>query len=108
MLTVAERLRTPAAISTLLLIPFLLLEVVNRSAFHEPFPVPLFATLWLLSLSFVLALISTLRTVQAGNRTLNASLGIFARVAFLVLIACFWLAIVIDQMPCFLGVPLCD
>lgn len=47
-------LTTPALISSVLVLPFLILELVNRPAFPQSFPLPLFAVMWLLPLSFIL------------------------------------------------------
>jgi hypothetical protein len=49
-------LRMPAGISSLLLLPFVLLERINRRSYGEAFPFALFGWMWLLPLAFVLAL----------------------------------------------------
>lgn len=92
----------PAIVSLALVLPFAALELVNRRGFHEPFPYPLFALLWLLPLSFLIILTRLLRGLPAmGLRILPAGV-------ILVVIAWLWVGLVIDQMPCFLGVANCD
>ena len=57
----------PAATSLLLLFPFLLLEVANRSQTHAAFPYPLFLGLWLLQAAFMLLLKPVLQSLRAGR-----------------------------------------
>lgn len=101
-------LRTPALISSVLLLPFVTLELLNRRGFHEDFPIVLFGLMWLLPLSFILIASPVVRTLPAGNRSPASRPSVLLRTILVVLIACFWAALVIDQMPCFLGVPNCD
>jgi len=99
-------LRWPLLISTLLVLPFLLLELVNRWSYQEGFPIPLFGLLWLLPLGFILILTPVVRDVRAGDKLKYISFVL--RIVLLILIAWLWVAIVLDQMHCFLGVPNCD
>ena len=101
-------LRSPAIISALLVLPFMILEVVNRRAYREGFPISLFAILWLLPLAFMLVLTPMVREVRAGNSLVANPINLLLRVALLTLIAWLFVGIVVDQMPCFLGVANCD
>jgi hypothetical protein len=92
-------------VSALLVLPFLLLELINRHGFGEGFPFPLFGFLWLLPIGFLLTLAPLIRK-DARSRMGRGNLVV--RVALLGLLAWLWTGIVIDQMPCFLGVPNCD
>ncbi len=103
-----RRLRTPAMASPVLVLPFVILELVNRRSYHEPFPIPLFALLWLLPLSFMVILLPTRQSPPVNTRSLALRLSFVARLILLFLIACLWIGIVIDQIPCFLGVLYCD
>jgi hypothetical protein len=47
MQTILKTLGSPVLISLLLILPFMIMEVVNRQNFNEGFPVPLFIILWL-------------------------------------------------------------
>jgi hypothetical protein len=105
---ILTNLRSPAVISLLLVLPFMFLEVVNRRNFHEGFPVTLFVIMWLLPLLFILTVMPIVRSVRAGNSIATNPMNHILRVAFLALIAWMWMGILIDQMPCFLGVPNCD
>jgi len=102
-------IRLPAIISFLIMLPFMILEVINRRNFHEEgFPFVLFGFLWLLSAVFIAILMPIVRNIRAGNNIMANPVFLFLRVVFLVIIAWEWGALVIDQLPCFLGVPNCD
>lgn len=101
-------LKAPAIISLLVVLPFVILELVNRRDLPQDFPVMLFITMWLLPLFFILALMPILRNLRAGNRSLINPLSLVPRVLLMIFIAWFWIGLTLDQMPCFLGVPNCD
>ena len=67
-------LRWPILISTLLVLPFLILELVNRWRYQEGFPIPLFVLLWLLPLGFALILAPIVLDARAGNKIKPLSL----------------------------------
>jgi hypothetical protein len=100
-------LKYPAIISFFLMLPFLILELVNRP-YTIHFPIPLFVLLWLLPTIFMLIMMPLVRTVRAGNSLMARPIPLVLSAVFLILIAWMWTGIVIDQMPCFLGVPNCD
>ena len=100
--------RLPATLSFLLVLPFIILEIVNRRIFNEGFPVPLFVILWLLPVVFFLTVMPIMRNIRAGNSLIASPVNLLIRVVILVFIAWMWGGILIDQMPCFLGVPNCD
>ena len=104
----ARNLRTPSIISSILVLPFMILEFVNRQAFHEDFPIPLFAIMWLLPLSFILILMPIVRNLRAQERITANPFSLLLGVVFLILLAWLWVGLIHDQMPCFLGVPNCD
>ncbi len=101
-------LKRPAVISFAVLVPFLLMEWMNRRSLNEGFPIPLFGILWALAMGFVLLMTPIVRNVQAGNMFMMNRANLLLRLTFLVLIAWVWGSIILDQMPCFLGVPACD
>ena len=80
----------------------------NWTGFPANFPIVLFAVMWLLAMAFVMILAPVVRSARAGGGVLANPTGLLVRTAFLIPIAAFWLALVVDQMPCFLGVPNCD
>jgi hypothetical protein len=105
-----RRLRTPAIISFLLVLPFMLLELINKPGSLQDFPITLFGLLWLLSLLFILIGTPVVRSVAAGSGSWvhRLSLTQIPRIIVLIPIAWLWVVLVVDQMPCFLGVPNCD
>jgi hypothetical protein len=95
---IAPTLRTAALIGALVILPFLILQLVNMTI-TRPKQVGdllvLFGLLWLLATAFVFTL-----TTRRGY--------VVVRVALLILIGLAWGGLVVDQMPCFLGIPNCD
>jgi hypothetical protein len=58
---------------------------------------------------FIALLMPIVRNLrQAGNSLMANPVGLLLRIVFLLLIAWMWASLLIDQMPCFLGVPNCD
>lgn len=102
------QLRSPAIISSLLVLPFVSLEMITRRGFDEGFPFLLFGILWLLPVTFILTLIPIVRNWRAIDTVRTYPVSLLLRVAFLILVAWLWVSILSDQMPCFLGVPNCD
>ena len=89
-------MKAAALVSTILVLPFLILEAVNTTLTRENAQglVVLFGVLWAVPLLFVLLL--------------RAHGWLAVRVVVMIALAVFWGSLVIDQMPCFLGVPNCD
>lgn len=108
MTTISVYLRFSATIGAALVLPFVLLELANRRGLPEDFPIPLFGLMWLLSSSVTLILTSLVRSVRARNSVGVSAVGLLLRVACLIPFAWLWVVLVLDQMPCFLGVPNCD
>jgi hypothetical protein len=104
----AVSLRGPALIGLLLTLPFLAMELVNRRAYHEPFPFPLFVLLWLLPVMFVLTLSPIVRDLRAGRGIPGGTASALLKTSLLFLLAWMWISLIVDQMPCFLGAQLCD
>lgn len=100
-------LRTPAIISSGLVLPFMILEWINRRGLPEGFPVALFGVMWVLPFSFTLISTPIVRSLSARSRDLVARL-VLPRAILLIFIAWLWVSITADQLPCFLGVPNCD
>lgn len=88
--------------------PFIYLELRYARTIYSNFPFPLFALLWLLVSAFVVVAAPLIRAIRAGESVLARPAVLTVRIGFLVGAALFWIAIVQDQMPCFLGVPNCD
>jgi len=105
---ILTQVQSPALISLLIIIPFLILELINRRNFHEGFPLALFIFLWLLSLSFIFILTPIIRNIRAGINLWAHPLVLLLRLVFMAFIVFLWAGTVIDQLPCFLGVSFCD
>jgi hypothetical protein len=45
---------------------------------------------------------------EIPERLLASPVALLLRITFLALILVFWVSLVNDQMPCFLGIPNCD
>jgi RsiW-degrading membrane proteinase PrsW (M82 family) len=108
MINSVKKLKLAAVISLITLLPFMVMEFIKRRGFQEPFPVALFTILWLTLLSFIFILLPIVQDVRKGNLNKSPFANLLLRVFFLILIAIFWIGIIIDQMPCFLGIQNCD
>jgi len=103
-----DRFKVPVIVSSFLVIPLIALEWINRRSFHEGFPFVLFGILWLLPIAFFSVLLPIVRDMRAGNNIFANTDKLLLKVAFLAFIALLWGGIILDQFPCFLGVPNCD
>jgi hypothetical protein len=101
-------MRTAAICSAALLLPFLVLEIVNRGFLEADFPIVLFGILWLLPFVILLIVLPMVRQLRAERLVGRAALLAVFKGALVLGLASMWLLIVVDQMPCFLGVPNCD
>src|SRR5688572_8083660 len=89
-----RNLITHAMISLVLVLPFIIVELINRRNFSTDFPVPLFGMLWLLTFSFILLLIPVARSLR--NKPLTNRLALAARVVLLAVVASIWVRLVVD------------
>ena len=99
---------TPLLISSTLVAPFIVLQLINRRAFHEDFPFVLFTFMSLHSLLIVLLLTPVVRRLRSERDLRVLKLGHWAGLAVSVVLIFAYADVVIDQLPCFLGVPNCD
>jgi len=116
MKTITIDLRSAAIISFILVLPFMILDfwfqIVNKPTAlsgrnYRDF-IMLFGFLWLLPTAFLVILVPIVRNARAGNSIMANPTNLLLRVAFLTLSAITWGSLLIDQLPCFLGVPNCD
>jgi hypothetical protein len=86
-------------------LPFMILEWTTRSNAPRSVASPmLWVVLWLLSTGFIAALMLVGRNLRrAGNRVWTNPFSLSLSVIFFAVFAWLWAALVIDQMPCFLG-----
>jgi hypothetical protein len=95
-------------ISSILVAPFLFLELRLGSQTYSSFPYQLFAILWILPVAFVITFSPFVRSLRSRESVITNPVTLVVRIAFLALFLILWIALVRDQMPCFLGVPNCD
>ena len=99
---------TPLLISAALVAPFIVLKWANRRTFREEFPWVLFAFMSVHSLVIVLALTPPVRRLRAEG-TFGALAPVnWAGILLGAVLGFAYAGVVIDQLPCFLGVPNCD
>lgn len=108
--TLALNLKSAALISLVLVLPLAILESLNNTLSSQNVPslMVLFGLLWLLTTAFIVVLKPLVQTVRGGNSVLAHPINLVVRIAFAAFLAIVWGLIVIDQFPCFLGVPNCD
>lgn len=116
--------RLSEVMALVLVLPFLaisILRILNieppfAQTFNQPDPdksnfyntvIPLGAFLLAVAASLI-ARISIVRTLQARGRLLAHPISLILVLLMLVILAWNWGSFVIDQMPCFVGVPGCD
>ena len=97
-----------AVIGLAAVLPFVLLEVINRRGYGEGFPAVMFFTLWLFSFGFIYTLIPVTKSLISGQPAGGSRAGLLGRLTLLIVAGWLWATLVSDQMPCFLGVPNCD
>ena len=108
MKNILAKLRLPAIIGSLFVLPLILMEWINNRNNQGSFPFALFAALWVAGVILIFMIASVARRVQDGNSIVANPVSLFLRVAIMVFIASFWTGLLVDQMPCFIGVPNCD
>jgi hypothetical protein len=85
-------------------LPFMILEWATRSNAPRSDASPmLWVVLWFLSTGFMLVLMLVVQSLRTGNTILANPVSLFLRFIFFAVLAWMWVALVIDQMPCFLG-----
>ena len=102
------RLCTAVLVSSLLVVPFIVLQWVNRRAIHEDFPLVLFAFMSLHALCIVLLLAPALRQLRAQRHLRALRVRHMAGLVIAAVLISVYAEVVVDQLPCFLGVPNCD
>jgi hypothetical protein len=95
-------------VGLLLVLPFMIMELSTRSARpRSDFSVVWFIAMWVAAGVFLFILMPMVQAIRAGNFAVANPISTALKVALLVVIAWSWVALVIDQMPCFLGAAGC-
>jgi hypothetical protein len=102
-----KNLTLSAILGILFVLPMMIMEWVNRREYAEDYPFPVFFVLWLLAVTFILIFLSVIHDIKAGAGFFRNPL-VLIKTILLITFAGLLMGIVIDQMPCFLGVPHCD
>ncbi|TLN12604.1 hypothetical protein FDZ74_10130 [bacterium] len=102
------RFKWPVILSALLVLPFMVMEWINRREYGEDYPVGLFIIMWLLPVVFIYSLAAIIRGLQEPSAGIWPRVGRLLWLALAILMIWLWAGTVNDQMPCFLGVPVCD
>lgn len=103
-----KRILLPLLLGLLAMLPFMIMEVVNLGRIPDPFPFAIFLYLWLMFALLIMSLSAILHLAKSKlNRKerfpallLNALVIVFCAISIITLL--------VDQMPCFLGLPNCD
>jgi len=95
-------------ISVILVAPFIVLQWINRRTFREDFTFVLLTFMSLHALIIVLLLTPALRRLRATKSLRALKLGHWAGLMLGAVLGYAYVDVVIDQLPCFLGVPNCD
>lgn len=103
-------LRPAAIISLILILPFAILEFIYNSVNRQNIAslALLFGLLWLLPTAFIAILMPIVSNIRTGNSVLANPLRLVLSIALLLFIAVIWGSVLLDQLPCFVGVPKCD
>lgn len=95
-------------LSAVLVVPLFVLEWWNRREFHEEFPLELFTFMSVHSLLIVLSAAPAVRRLRSERDLRALAFGHWAGLVLSAFLAFVYVGVVVDQLPCFLGVPNCD
>ena len=105
--TIAD-FKPASLIGFLVVLPLIVLELINGQNLDLGFPTALFVMLWLLPVLFTITLLPIIRTIQNRENILAHPIPLLLRITFITITSLMWINIIIDQLPCFMGVPNCD
>src|SRR5215207_2690828 len=104
-----KRFALPAAVSSVVVLSFVILEYVNTEGFKQVgFPAALFGLLWVLTFFLVGLLQRSVLDIRSGNGFNANRAGFVLCAVLMIMVAVMWSGIVTDQIPCFIGVANCD
>lgn len=98
----------PSLVSIALVAPFIAFQLINRRAFHKGFPFLLFAFMFLHSLLIVVSVTPALRRLRMERSLRTLGPGHWLGLLLGVFLIAVYANVIIDQLPCFFGVPNCD
>jgi hypothetical protein len=107
-LRMEKRARFSVTVGVLLDLPFMIMEWSTNSAKPRSNSSGVwFIAMWLSAAVFLFVLVPIVQAIRAGNFVVANPVTTLLKVALLVFIAWWWVGLVIDQMPCFLGATGC-
>ncbi|MBX3048139.1 MAG: hypothetical protein KIT46_06025 [Anaerolineales bacterium] len=101
-------LGTSVLFGLLVVLPFAVMELVNRRDYGEDFPFVLFGSMWFMASLLSAILTPLVRNLRSGKFFVTNPASLVVRGALLVVIGIGFFTLLADQMPCFLGVRHCD
>jgi hypothetical protein len=102
---IQRRVGSLIILSLVLVLPFVILELTN-GRLNQNFPVLLFVVIWILIFAFTMILMSIIESIRTRN--LSNPFTFLLKAVLLTALASILIVILVDQMPCFIGVPNCD
>jgi hypothetical protein len=104
----ASDARTAALGGMLLMLPFAIMEAFMAGIGNARDAIVLFGLLWLLPMLALAVLLPIMRNARAGRGVAANPVKLTLGIGLVLALAFVWGAVVIDQLPCFAGVPNCD
>jgi hypothetical protein len=101
-------LLAPLLLGAVLVVPFAFLELVNRWGYREDFPYVLFAFMSVHALAIALLLTPGLRRLWTARRLAALTPRHWAGLVLAGFVGWAYAGVIMDQLPCFLGVLNCD
>jgi hypothetical protein len=109
MRSVAKYLLVPGMIGLLTVIPFVILEWINTNGFRVyGFPAALYAFMWALAFIAASAGRDILASLRSVDRSISSPVKLILSAAVLLIAVTMWSSVIVDQSPCFMGIPNCD
>ena len=109
MRSVAKYLIVPGTIGLLTVIPFVILEGINTNGFRVyGFPTALYAFMWALAFVAVRSGREIIASLRRLDRSISGPAKLVLSSAVLLIAVTLWSSLIVDQSPCFMGVPNCD
>lgn len=103
-----QLLVVPILLGAGLVVPFFVIEWINRRAFNEDFPLMLFSFMAIHALLIAFLTVPVLRYLHATKSVRALRPSQWACLLLATGLAAVYVGVVIDQLPCFMGVPNCD
>lgn len=94
--------------SFILLLPFVVIEFINRQSFKEGFPFAIYIFTFFLQTAFFYTFLSLIRSIRVTPSLKTNPVTLVLRIVGLIVLVYIWVGWIVDQWPCMMGVPNCD